>query len=61
MASHRAGWSSVLFVVCIVVIMMPGRVAAFGAGNIPSIATVEGKNWRHGGEPLGRRGIGRKD
>ncbi|PHH60961.1 hypothetical protein CDD81_1018 [Ophiocordyceps australis] len=27
---------------------LPGRVAAFGAGNIPSIAQVEGHNWRHG-------------
>ena len=39
-----------LLLVVIVLVMMPGKAAAFGAGNIPSIATVEGKNWRHGGE-----------
>jgi len=44
-----------LFLVCIFLIVMPGKATAFGAGNIPSIATVEGKNWRHGGEFLLQR------
>ena len=39
-----------LLVAGIFLVVMPGKAAAFGAGNIPSIATVEGKNWRHGGE-----------
>lgn len=40
-------WSSLLLVF-LVLAVLPGRVAAFGAGNIPSIAQVEGHNWRHG-------------
>ncbi|EFX03521.1 het-c domain containing protein [Grosmannia clavigera kw1407] len=47
MASIKAGWSSLLILV-LVLTFMPGRAAAFGAGNIPSIAQVEGHNWRHG-------------
>ncbi len=49
MASTRMRWGSVLLLACLVLVLMPGQAAAFGAGNIPSIATVEGKNWRHGG------------
>lgn len=45
----RAGWSSLLLLLLILA-FMPGKVAAFGAGNIPSIAQVEGHNWRHGGK-----------
>lgn len=40
--------SSMLLIVGIILILMPGKASAFGAGNIPSIAQVEGHNWRHG-------------
>ncbi|EMR63459.1 putative het-c protein [Eutypa lata UCREL1] len=40
--------SSMLLIFGIILILMPGKAAAFGAGNIPSIAQVEGHNWRHG-------------
>lgn len=56
MAGLQMRWSSMLLVVFVVLVCMPGKAAAFGAGNIPSIAQVEGHNWRHGGpydpEPL---------
>ncbi|KAG7137430.1 hypothetical protein HYQ46_008538 [Verticillium longisporum] len=48
MASFRFGKGSWFLVFCIVLVLLPGRAAAFGAGNIPSIAQVEGHNWRHG-------------
>ncbi|KAK0612846.1 heterokaryon incompatibility protein Het-C-domain-containing protein [Bombardia bombarda] len=48
MASLRMGWGSMLLAVALLLVMMPGQAAAFGAGNIPSIAQVEGHNWRHG-------------
>ncbi|KAL7623653.1 hypothetical protein AAE478_005205 [Parahypoxylon ruwenzoriense] len=48
MASSRFGFGSLLLVAAIILVVMPGRAAAFGAGNIPSIAQVEGHNWRHG-------------
>ncbi|KAI1374722.1 heterokaryon incompatibility Het-C [Hypoxylon crocopeplum] len=48
MPSSRLGFGSLLLVVAIVLVVMPGKAAAFGAGNIPSIAQVEGHNWRHG-------------
>ncbi|KAK1245224.1 hypothetical protein MKX08_004853 [Trichoderma sp. CBMAI-0020] len=41
----RGTW---LLVLCICLVLLPTKVAAFGAGNIPSIAQVEGHNWRHG-------------
>lgn len=41
----RGSWL-LLFAVCL--ILLPGKANAFGAGNIPSIAQVEGHNWRHG-------------
>jgi len=37
-----------LFLLICVLIVLPSPVAAFGAGNIPSISTVEGQNFRHG-------------
>ncbi|UKZ59157.1 uncharacterized protein TrAtP1_000473 [Trichoderma atroviride] len=43
--SPPRGW---LLVLCICLVLLPTKVAAFGAGNIPSIAQVEGHNWRHG-------------
>lgn len=49
MAGLRMDWGSVLLVLGLLLVVLPGRAAAFGAGNIPSIAQVEGHNWRHGG------------
>ncbi|KAK2772363.1 heterokaryon incompatibility protein het-c [Colletotrichum kahawae] len=48
MASSGLGRGSLLLAVCLLLVLLPGRAAAFGAGNIPSIAQVEGVNWRHG-------------
>ncbi|KAK8038794.1 heterokaryon incompatibility protein Het-C-domain-containing protein [Apiospora rasikravindrae] len=48
MGAPKLGFGSMLLVLAIVLVVMPGRAAAFGAGNIPSIAQVEGHNWRHG-------------
>lgn len=48
MAVPKLGFGSMLLVLAIVLVVMPGKAAAFGAGNIPSIAQVEGVNWRHG-------------
>ena len=42
-------WSLVL-VSLLLLAFLPSPVAAFGAGNIPSIAQIEGLNFRHGGE-----------
>lgn len=41
--------SFVLFTLLLLV-FLPSPVAAFGAGNIPSISQIEGLNFRHGGE-----------
>ncbi|KAK3314760.1 heterokaryon incompatibility Het-C [Apodospora peruviana] len=48
MAGLRMGWGSMLLAIALVLVVLPGKAAAFGAGNIPSIAQVEGHNWRHG-------------
>ncbi|KAK7977966.1 hypothetical protein PG988_005456 [Apiospora saccharicola] len=48
MAVPQLGFGSMLLVLAIILVVMPGKAAAFGAGNIPSIAQVEGHNWRHG-------------
>ncbi|KAI1769811.1 heterokaryon incompatibility Het-C [Hypoxylon cercidicola] len=48
MSSSRFGPGSLLLIVVIILVVMPRKAAAFGAGNIPSIAQVEGHNWRHG-------------
>jgi Heterokaryon incompatibility protein Het-C len=37
-----------LLIFCII-LFAAHPVTAFGAGNIPSIAQIEGYNWRHGG------------
>lgn len=39
---------SIILIACLVLLVLPGKAAAFGAGNIPSIAQVEGLNFRHG-------------
>jgi hypothetical protein len=43
----RGSWL-MLATALIAIAFLPGKVEAFGAGNIPSIAQVEGHNWRHG-------------
>ena len=44
MANYR-----LLFLVALVVlVLLPSRASAFGAGNIASISSIEGHNWRHG-------------
>ncbi|KAL2157823.1 hypothetical protein VTH06DRAFT_5092 [Thermothelomyces fergusii] len=48
MANARFGWGSALLLLGLLLAVLPGKAAAFGAGNIPSIAQVEGHNWRHG-------------
>ncbi|KAM3526663.1 hypothetical protein MY4038_006706 [Beauveria bassiana] len=42
----RGTFTLLVAVICLA--YLPSKVAAFGAGNIPSIAQVEGFNWRHG-------------
>ncbi|BDD55174.1 hypothetical protein MAP00_000721 [Monascus purpureus] len=44
----NAGIRPVLLVLGLLLVLLPAQVHAFGAGNIASISTVEGKNWRHG-------------
>lgn len=41
-----------ILITFIVLLALPSPAAAFGAGNIPSIAQVEGLNFRHGGKML---------
>ncbi|KAK5636569.1 hypothetical protein RRF57_012280 [Xylaria bambusicola] len=48
MGLPRPGFGSTLLILGLILALMPTKVAAFGAGNIPSIAQVEGHNWRHG-------------
>lgn len=43
-------FGSLIFVSCLVLLILPSPAAAFGAGNIPSIAQIEGNNFRHGGK-----------
>ncbi|KAF8866883.1 Het-C-domain-containing protein [Acephala macrosclerotiorum] len=47
--SHPS-WNSgsLILIACLVLLVLPGKAAAFGAGNIPSIAQIEGLNFRHG-------------
>ena len=49
MAGLRMADGNLLLVFALVLLVLPGKATAFGAGNIPSIAQVEGHNWRHGG------------
>ncbi|SPO05695.1 related to heterokaryon incompatibility Het-C protein [Cephalotrichum gorgonifer] len=42
---QRSSW---LLAFLFALVFLPSPAAAFGAGNIPSIAQVEGHNWRHG-------------
>jgi hypothetical protein len=52
MAFQTPNFGSILLVACILLVLLPSPAAAFGAGNIPSIAQIEGQNFRHGGEYL---------
>ncbi|KAF9882932.1 hypothetical protein FE257_004867 [Aspergillus nanangensis] len=46
-SSISLGWNSLL-ILALFLVLLPSPAHAFGAGNIASISTVEGKNWRHG-------------
>ncbi|PIG85800.1 HET-C domain protein [Aspergillus arachidicola] len=48
MASGTNMGFNALLILCLVLVVLPSQVHAFGAGNIASISAVEGKNWRHG-------------
>ena len=41
---------SLILTILLVLVVLPSPAAAFGAGNIPSIAQIEGLNFRHGGQ-----------
>ena len=44
-----AGSAKYLLLVAIaLLVLLPAKADAFGAGNIASISKIEGKNWRHG-------------
>ncbi|EEA24429.1 hypothetical protein TMatcc_007529 [Talaromyces marneffei ATCC 18224] len=47
-AFKSSSTTAFVFVVLLMLIVLPGKAEAFGAGNIASISTIEGKNWRHG-------------
>jgi hypothetical protein len=38
----------IFFAVIALLVLLPGKAHAFGAGNIASISKIEGRNWRHG-------------
>ena len=40
-------WTALL-VFALILVVLPSGAHAFGAGNIASISSIEGKNWRHG-------------
>ncbi|KAK9466960.1 heterokaryon incompatibility protein Het-C-domain-containing protein [Lipomyces arxii] len=40
--------TTILFVIFAALVLFPARATAFGAGNIPSVSAIEGKNFRHG-------------
>jgi len=48
MAAGTLSFGSLIFISCLVLLILPTPAAAFGAGNIPSIAQIEGSNFRHG-------------
>ncbi|KAL3424497.1 heterokaryon incompatibility protein Het-C [Phlyctema vagabunda] len=52
MALSTSSFGSIFLVTCIILLVLPSPAAAFGAGNIPSIAQIEGQNFRHGGRSL---------
>ncbi|KAH8599628.1 heterokaryon incompatibility protein Het-C-domain-containing protein [Bisporella sp. PMI_857] len=44
----QTSFGSLVLTACLVLLILPSPAAAFGAGNIPSISTIEGQNFRHG-------------
>lgn len=48
MAHSAPSFSAVVLLSCLILLILPSPAAAFGAGNIPSIAQIEGNNFRHG-------------
>ncbi|KAI1004450.1 hypothetical protein K3495_g3763 [Podosphaera aphanis] len=48
MASQNFNLGLMIPILFIVLVALPSPVAAFGAGNIPSISSIEGINFRHG-------------
>jgi hypothetical protein len=48
MPSSNLQFSSLLLPCLILLIFWARPTAAFGAGNIASMAKIEGQNWRHG-------------
>lgn len=52
MAPRSVSFGTGILIIALVFLFCASPAAAFGAGNIPSIAQIEGKNWRHGGESL---------
>ncbi len=49
MAFSTLSFGTLFLTTCLLLLILPSPVAAFGAGNIPSIAHIEGANFRHGG------------
>ncbi|KAK9244663.1 heterokaryon incompatibility protein Het-C-domain-containing protein [Lipomyces tetrasporus] len=48
MRSSTISPGMILLVLVVAIVAMPSGVSAFGAGNIPSVSAIEGKNFRHG-------------
>jgi len=48
MSASRVNHSLVLLFTLVVVLVFASPALAFGAGNIASVAKIEGKNFRHG-------------
>ncbi|OWP07208.1 hypothetical protein B2J93_1981 [Marssonina coronariae] len=46
--AHSMSLSSMILLSCLLLLVFATPAAAFGAGNIPSIAQIEGSNFRHG-------------
>ncbi|KAM5442602.1 hypothetical protein MferCBS31731_002481 [Microsporum ferrugineum] len=40
--------TTTILLIAVLLVVLPARVEAFGAGNIASVSAIEGKNWRHG-------------
>ncbi|KAF3900216.1 HET-C domain-containing protein HetC [Trichophyton interdigitale] len=40
--------TTTILLIALLLVVLPARVEAFGAGNIASVSAIEGKNWRHG-------------